>query len=68
MEEMNGKFLCNHPNKPLKILLSQHKNENANRNLNNNDLYKLFVNVDKNLTKFELKNIFRVIFYIFESF
>jgi hypothetical protein len=59
MEEMDGKFLNNNFNsKPLRVLLSQE----CNKNFNSNEPFtsKLFVKIDKNMNRFDLKNMFKV--------
>ena len=58
MEEMDGKCLNNFNTKALKVVLSHE----VNNELSDNERFsnKLFVKIDKNIDKFELKNIFRV--------
>ena len=59
MEEMNGKYLENYRTKALKVLISQEGN-NKTFKTSRPFISKLFVNVDKNVNKFDLKNMFRV--------
>lgn len=56
MEEMNGKYLENHRAKALKVLISQDKTKSFKTN--KPFASKLLVKIDKNVQKFELRNIF----------
>ena len=58
MEEMHGKYLDNFPSKALNVLLSQ----DGNRNFKSNEPFtaRLYVKIEKQMNRYDLKNMFKV--------